>query len=87
MTEQINSKLEIDERRKVFLIKLSTANDVECASSNERVDIELSLQLSGFIKLLNKSRAVLVEDVDEVLQDLEVEGGCQQFTTRLPLAP
>lgn len=63
-----------------------TANDIECASSDEREYVEALLSSDGLDlgQLLHQDLALFVENVDKVLEDFEVESRRQHFPPGVP---
>lgn len=60
-----------------------TANNIECAKCYvvEEVEALLTVHLLGH--LLHENRALLLENVDEIFQDLEVECRRQDLQTKV----
>lgn len=60
------------------------ADDVQRGARQQRVDVQLAAGVGVAFQARRQSLALLVEDVEETLQDLEMEGRRQQPAARPP---
>lgn len=64
----------------IISLCISTANDVECASSNEGIHVHVLVNFDSLpAELAHQSGGVLIKHVDKVFEDLEVERGREQL--------
>ena len=63
-----------------------TANDVQSALRQNRVDVDvsISLVLNGCVHIVDEEEALLVEHVEEAFKNLEVESGRQKTSAGPP---
>jgi hypothetical protein len=54
-----------------------TANDVQCAQSDEQVNVEVLIDFLA--QLIDEYGTLFIDDVNQLLQNLKVESWCQQF--------
>ncbi len=64
------------------------ADDVQGAVGDQGEDVKLlGLAGEGLQDVVTELHTMLVHHVEEILEDLEVEGGCQHLPPGVPLAP